>query len=95
MSSSPESHRHLLRVVRTGGIAGLKRSGELDLTGDDPRVAEASELLGRCDLAAIPESPPQPDRYRFEFHTPQLSTTLSEQDMSDDLQRLAGLVLDD
>ncbi len=82
---SSEVERQLLRVIRTGGIAGLRRSGELDLAGDDPRVPEVSELLGRCDLAALPESPPQPDRYRFEFHTPQLSATLGEQDMNDDL----------
>ena len=91
----PESQTQMLRVTRTGGIAGMRSSGEIDLAADEPRAHEANDLLGRCDLSAMPESAPQPDRYRFEFHTPQLSASVGEQDLTDDLRRLAGLVLDD
>jgi hypothetical protein len=83
-----------LRVSRSGGFAGLRVAGELDLDADDEPAATARELLDRVDFARLAQRPPQPDRYVYEFQAPDgQRVTVAEQDLTDELRRLAGLVL--
>jgi Thermolysin metallopeptidase, alpha-helical domain/Thermolysin metallopeptidase, catalytic domain len=80
-------------VRRTGGFAGLRVAGELDLDGDDPRAAEVAELVGRVDLHAATGENPQPDRYVYDFDLCGDCATVPEQQLSDDLRRIAEIVL--
>ena len=59
-----------LEVVRSGGFAGLRVSGSLDLAADDDRAAEARSLVGRLDFSQVAQRPPRPDRYVYEFLAP-------------------------
>jgi len=81
-------------VRRTGGFAGLRASGELDLEGDDPRAPEAAALVDRVDLRAVDGGQPQPDRYVYSFDLCGDSATLPEQHLTPDLRRLADLLLE-
>ena len=85
----------LVVVRRTGGFAGLRTSGELDLDGDDPRAPEAAGLVDRVDLAVVGSGPPQPDRYVYDFDLCGDAATVAEQHLTSELRRLADLVLDD
>ncbi len=80
-------------VTRTGGFAGVRQSGELTL-GDDPRTDEVSSLLQQIDLRAVTSSPPQPDRFVYTFDVDGQRVVVGEQDLTDDLGRLARLLLD-
>ncbi|MGZ4473620.1 MAG: protealysin inhibitor emfourin [Nocardioidaceae bacterium] len=81
-------------VRRTGGFAGVQKSASVDLA-DDPRAGEITALLERIDLRGLMASAPQPDRFVYTFHLRGEQVTLGEQDLTPDLARLAGLVLDD
>lgn len=82
-------------VRRSGGVAGMVRQGEVDLDSDDPRVPEVRSLVQRIDFrAAAPTARPQPDRFVYAFHY-DVDVTLGETDLTDDLRRLARIVLDD
>jgi len=80
-------------VTRTGGFAGVRQSGALTL-GDDPRTDEVSSLLHRIDLQAVTPSRPQPDRFVYTFDVDGQQVVVGEQDLTDDLGRLARLLLD-
>ena len=80
-------------VTRTGGFAGVRQSGELTL-GDDPRTDEVSSLLHRIDLQGVTPSRPQPDRFVYTFDVDGQQVVVGEQDLTDDLGRLARLLLD-
>jgi hypothetical protein len=80
-------------VRRTGGFAGLRASGELDLDGDDPRAPEVAALVDRVDLAAVAGGGPQPDRYVYEFDLCGPTAIVAEQHLTSDLRRIAELVL--
>jgi Zn-dependent metalloprotease len=80
-------------VTRTGGFAGVRQTGEVTL-GDDPRTDEVSSLLHRIDLWAVTPSRPQPDRFVYTFDVDGQQVVLGEQDLTDDLGRLARLLLD-
>ena len=80
-------------VRRTGGFAGVQKSASVDLS-DDPRAREITALLERIDLRGLMSSEPQPDRFVYTFHVHGEQVTLGEQDLTPDLARLAGLVLD-
>jgi hypothetical protein len=56
----------VVAVTRSGGFAGLRRSGEVRL-GDDPRTSEVERLLAGIDLQRFGSSRPMPDRYVYEF----------------------------
>lgn len=81
-------------VRRTGGFAGLRSSGEVDLDGPDPRAPEVASLLDRVDLQAVSGGAPQPDRFVYDFDLCGDCATVPEQHLTDDLRRLADLVLD-
>lgn len=92
-TSGPATRRVVVR--RTGGFAALRVSGELDLDGDDPRVPEAASLVERVDLhAATGEGPYQPDRFLYAFDVCGDRATVPEQYLTDDLRRLADLILE-
>jgi Zn-dependent metalloprotease len=80
-------------VTRTGGFAGVRQSGELTL-GADPRTDEVSSLLHRIDLRDVTPSRPQPDRFVYTFDVDGQQVVVGEQDLTDDLGRLARLLLD-
>jgi hypothetical protein len=81
-------------VRRTGGFAGLRADGELDLDGDDPRAPEVASLVERVDLRAVTTDPPHPDRYVYAFDLCGDRATVPEQGLTPDLRRLADLVLE-
>jgi hypothetical protein len=80
-------------VRRTGGFAGLRATGELDLDGEDPRAPEVAALVDRVDLAAVASGDPHPDRYVYTFDLCGSCATVPEQHLTADLQRLVDLVL--
>lgn len=85
----------LVAVRRTGGFAGLRVAGEVDLDGDDPRTPEVAALVERVDLhAATGDGPYQPDRFLYDFDVCGDRASVPEQHLSDDLRRLADLVLE-
>lgn len=79
-------------VSRSGGFAGVRRSGELVL-GDDPRTPEVESLISRIDFASIAGPTPQPDRFVYTFEVQGQEVVLGEPDLTPDLQRLARLLL--
>ena len=82
----------LVAVTRSGGVAGVRQSGELRM-GDDPRTPEVESLIGRIDFASVPASTPQPDRFVYTFHVWGQEVVVGEPDLTPDLQQLARLVL--
>jgi len=81
-------------VRRTGGFAGLRAAGELDLDGNDPRAPEAAALVDRVDLRGVTDGSPHPDRYVYDFDLCGDCATVPEQHLTPDLRRLADLVLE-
>jgi hypothetical protein len=79
-------------VTRSGGFAGIRRSGEVVL-GDDPRTPEVESLLGRIDFGGVGPHRPQPDRFVFTFTVDGRDTVVGEQDLTAELRQLADLVL--
>ena len=78
---------------RTGGFAGLRADGEVDLDADDPRAPELADLVDRIDLRAVAGGDPRPDMYVYAFdlcgdqrHRPRAAPHA-------DLRRVAELVL--
>jgi hypothetical protein len=95
--SGPAAGPRAARVVsvrRTGGFAGMRAEGEVDLDADDPRAREAAALVTRVDLASVPSGPPQPDRYVYDFDVCGDCATVPEQHLTADLRRLAELLLE-
>jgi hypothetical protein len=81
----------VLEVRRSGGFAGLTSSGFID--EGDPRKDEALALLARIDFASAARTAAQPDRFSYVFVLGGQEVTVQEQDLTDDLRRLADLVL--
>jgi Zn-dependent metalloprotease len=88
-SSTPTG---VVAVTRSGGVAGIRQSGELRL-GDDPRTPEVESLIGRIDFGSVAASDPQPDRYVYTFDVSGEQVVVGEPDLTPDLQQLAKLVL--
>ncbi len=83
-----------VEVVRSGGLLGQTVTGTLDLDTDDPRVCEVADLIERIDRTAVPRATPYPDMYIYVFFIFDYEPIkVSEQQLTDDLQRLAQLVL--
>ncbi|MEX0426846.1 protealysin inhibitor emfourin [Nocardioides sp. DS6] len=83
-----------VRVRRSGGFTGRTVEGAVDLDADDDRAGELRDLVGRVDVAALPqEQAPQPDRYVYDFDLCGSTCRLPEQHLTTELQRIADLVL--
>lgn len=81
-------------VSRTGGFAGVRRDAEVRL-GQDPRTGEVEELLARIRPEEIRPAPSQPDRFVYSFSLCGRRLTVSEQELTPELARLAHLLLDE
>ena len=81
-------------VRRTGGFAGLRAAGELDLDADDPRTAEVSALVDRIDLGVVSADDPRPDRYVYSFDLCGSCAAVPEQHLTPELARLVELLLE-
>lgn len=82
-------------VRRSGGFAGLRVGGEVDLDGDDPRAPEVADLADRVALPSLAETAAQVDRYVYDFDVCGACVRVPEQHLTGDLRRLADLVLRD
>lgn len=83
-----------VEVVRSGGLLGQTVSGSVDVETDDPRVTEVKELVDRIDVTALPKPSPSPDMYVYVFFIFDYDPIeVPEQQLTDELQRLAQLVL--
>jgi hypothetical protein len=80
-------------VRRTGGFIGRAVESTWGLPDDDPRSVELAALVARIDPAGPRQTPLQPDRFTYEFELDGLALTVREQDLTDDLRRVAELVL--
>jgi Zn-dependent metalloprotease len=83
----------LVRVRRTGGVAGRTIEGSLDLSADDPRATAARDLVDRLDLSLPIESAPYPDAFSYTFEVGGRSVTVPQQHLSDEQRALADLLL--
>lgn len=79
-------------VRRTGGLAGLTVSARAD-PATSPRGDEITLLVQRIDFDAVAKGTPQPDRFVYVFAVQGREVTVYEQELTDDLRRLADLVL--
>ena len=83
-----------VRIERSGGIAGLKASVELE--GGALTAAQRNAVLTLVDTIGAPRAAPfapAPDRFAYRVHVTDaqgrsLTLTLSEEDMPDALQGL-------
>ena len=89
---APPADADRVAVRRTGGFAGRTTEARVDL-GADPRAPELRDRVGRIDLRRVAGSAPQPDRFVYEFDLCGDRATVCEQDLTDDLRRVADLVL--
>ena len=91
--SAPAGGGDVLRVRRTGGIAGRTLEGEVDLASGDERAVAARELVDRVDLSAPAEAESFPDAFSYTFEVRGRSVTVPQHHLSDDQRALADLVL--
>ncbi|HEX5090164.1 MAG TPA: protealysin inhibitor emfourin, partial [Nocardioides sp.] len=80
-------------VRRSGGFAGLTADGSVDLDTADARASELQQLVDRIDLREVPGGIPKPDMYIYDFDLCGDYATVPEQHLTDDLRRVAELVL--
>lgn len=85
--------RRTVAVHRSGGFAGLVRAGEVDLGGADPRAGELSELVAHVDVTALGEGEPHADGFVYDFDLCGATCRVQEQGLTDELRRIAELVL--
>ena len=90
----------IVEVSRSGGFAGRTTTRTLDLDRDDDRAAEARLLADRVDFtsrAGVRGKPsrPHPDGFVYVFRLGDQEIRLPEQDLDEDLARLARVVLAD
>jgi hypothetical protein len=83
----------LVRVRRTGGFIGRPIEAEVDLDSGDDRVDELLELVGRAADGQVPASAPYPDGFTYEFDLVGERRRIFERDLTEDLRRIAELVL--
>ena len=80
----------IVTVTRTGGFAGMTRTGELD-TAAVPDGRQVEQAIRRIDPAQVPDNQPQPDRYRYRVVAEGTELSVAEQDLDRDSD-LAWLV---
>ncbi len=83
----------VVAVRRTGGVAGVTVAGQVDLAGDDPRAEEVRVLAARVDLRISEDLDPAPDRFVYVFELRGEVVRVPERQLTDELRRLAALVL--
>jgi Zn-dependent metalloprotease len=84
----------LVRVRRTGGLAGRTVEGSVDLAvADDPRVPAVRDLVGRLDLSGPVATETFPDAFSYTFEIGGRAVTVPQQHLSDDQRALAELLL--
>lgn len=81
-------------VRRSGGFAGIVRTGEVDLVSD-PAAEELRRLLLSVDLQTILVSPPTPDRFTYVVEFGQSRLVVPEEDLTPELHRVVHIVLGD
>jgi Zn-dependent metalloprotease len=84
----------VVRVVRSGGFAGLTKKGEVDLDADDARARTARRLVQKIDFRSAAQGEPRPDRFVYRFSYLGTDCTVHEPDLTGDLAELARVVLD-
>ncbi|WP_241995982.1 MULTISPECIES: protealysin inhibitor emfourin [Kribbella] len=88
----------ILRVVRSGGFAGLMARGELD-TSADPDAERLERVARGLDQARLGSGRPQPDRYVYQLQVRDsddaepTELTLAEQDLDQETAWLLDRVL--
>jgi hypothetical protein len=88
---SPTSGAEVVRVERSGGLAGMVLAADVALAGLEPSEAAAwRHLLGSDRLRGLAEEPPQPDRYvyRLRCRPHDLDVTAAEQQLPPDVLAL-------
>jgi hypothetical protein len=83
----------VVRVRRTGGIAGRTIEGEVDLTAGDERAAALRDLVARLDLTAPTVTETFPDAFSYTIEVDGRSVTVPQQELTDDQRALVDLVL--
>jgi Zn-dependent metalloprotease len=92
--ASSGGRARVVRVRRTGGLAGRTVEGSVDLAADSPRSSAARDLVDRLDLASLGEpAPPMPDMFSYTFDIDGESATVPQQHLTDDQRALADLLL--
>ena len=90
---SPPSAAGVVRVRRTGGIAGRTLEGSVDLAADDPRAGAARALVDRLELTPPSDGETFPDAFSYTFEVDGDSVTVPQHRLSTDQRALADLVL--
>ena len=83
----------VVRVRRTGGVAGRTVEGEVDLTSGDERAATVRDLVDRLDLVAPARSDSFPDAFSYTFEVRGRAVTVPQQHLSEDQRALVDLIL--
>jgi Zn-dependent metalloprotease len=83
----------LVRVRRTGGIAGRTVEAELDLASADDRASAAQDLVDRIDLTEPADTSTFPDAFSYTFEIGDRSVTVPQHQLSADQRALADLLL--
>jgi hypothetical protein len=89
----PAARTRTVSVRRSGGFAGLTTDGSVDLDTPDARAGELARLVDRIDLREVSGGTPRPDMYVYAFDLCGDCATVPEQHLTDDLRRVAELVL--
>jgi hypothetical protein len=89
----PAEQARKIAVRRSGGYAGVTRSGELDLDAD-PQGPEVRQLLIQADLDRLTTSDPVPDRFIYTVALGDWELVVPEQDLTPELHRVVRIVLD-
>ena len=80
-----------VRVIRSGGFAGVERRGERD-AASDPVLRD---LLDRVDLDGAPPAEEAPDRFSYEIDIDGRVATIGEAQLTGPLRDLVRHVLDE
>jgi hypothetical protein len=90
---APVEQARRVAVRRSGGFAGMTRTGELDLDGD-PQGPEVRRLLIQADLSRFSASPPSADRFTYTVALGDWELAVPEQDLTPELHQVVRIVLD-
>ena len=91
-SSSPDSGL-VVRVARSGGFAGLRKEGAVDLDSTDPRARAVRRLVQRIDFRSVAPGEARPDRFVYRFSYLGTECLVHEPALTGDLAELARVVL--